>query len=75
MIEQIRQCVSDHMEYETLEVTGGDGRFEIQIVAEAFRELSRVKQQQLVYASIKHLISDGSLHAVTIKAQAPAKSD
>jgi len=75
LIDKIRDCVSEHIKHDSLEVTGEGGRFEISIVAEAFRGLNRVKQQQLVYASIKHLIGDGSVHAVTINAQAPGAAD
>lgn len=75
MIDQIRECVSEHIDHDSLEVTGEGGRFEITIVAEAFRGLNRVKKQQLVYASIKHLIGDGSVHAVTINAQEPSCAD
>lgn len=75
MIEQIRQSITDQIAFEQLDVTGEGGRYEISIVAEAFRDLNRVKQQQLVYACIKHLISDGSVHAVTINAQLPSSAD
>jgi|TARA_B110000263_G_scaffold235079_1_gene233248 acid stress-induced BolA-like protein IbaG/YrbA len=41
------------------------------VTSDAFVGMSRVKQQQTVYASIDAYISDGRLHAVTIKAQIP----
>lgn len=71
MREQIHACVSAAIECVELDVEGEGGRYEVAIVSEAFRGLNRVKQQQLVYATIKHLISDGSVHAITIKASAP----
>ena len=71
MIEQISTCIRDAIECESLDVQGEGGRFDIVIVAEVFRGMSRVKQQQTVYATINHLISDGSVHAVTIRASAP----
>jgi len=46
----------------------------ITVVSTAFENLSRVKKQQLVYACIEDYISDGRLHAVTIRALTPAES-
>jgi acid stress-induced BolA-like protein IbaG/YrbA len=54
-----------------VEVRGGDGRYEVIIVSEAFRDLSRVKRQQLVYGCLTDHIKDGSVHAVTIQAKTP----
>lgn len=43
----------------------------IEVVSRHFDGLSRVKQQQAVYSCIDEYISDGRLHAVTIKASIP----
>ena len=43
----------------------------ISVVSPAFEGLSRVQQQQKVYACIDAFIKDGSLHAVTIRASTP----
>jgi acid stress-induced BolA-like protein IbaG/YrbA len=44
----------------------GAGHFEIEVVAEAFAGLSRVKQQQLVYGAIAPLLrgDDAPVHAI-----------
>lgn len=47
-------------------------RAQIEVVSDAFAGLSRVKQQQAVYAVIGDFVSDGRLHAVTIRARVPA---
>ena len=52
-----------------VEVDGN--RADIRVTSEVFRGMSRVKQQQAVYACIEDYISDGRLHAVNIKAQLP----
>jgi acid stress-induced BolA-like protein IbaG/YrbA len=53
----------------------GDGsRMQIRVVSPAFVGLSRVGKQQLVYAAIAELISEGQLHAVTIQALTPDES-
>jgi acid stress-induced BolA-like protein IbaG/YrbA len=47
-------------------VPRGAGHFEIEVVSAAFAGLSRVKQQQLVYAAIAPLMSgpEAPVHAV-----------
>jgi len=47
-------------------VTGGPGHFEIRVASNAFEGKSRVKQQQLVYGAIAHLMAGGDapVHAV-----------
>ncbi len=72
MIEEIKSSITAELEFSELEVTGEGGRYEIYIVSELFAGMSRVKKQQTVYAPIKPLLADGSVHAVTIKAMAPA---
>lgn len=46
--------------------TGGPGHFEIRVVSPVFADKSRVKQQQLVYSAIAHLMAgaDAPVHAV-----------
>ncbi len=43
----------------------------ITVVSREFEGMSRVRKQQAVYACIDHLIADGSLHAVSIRALTP----
>jgi acid stress-induced BolA-like protein IbaG/YrbA len=57
-----------------VEARGDDHRMDIRVVSGAFAGLSRVKQQQLVYAAISDLISAGRLHAVTIAALTPGQA-
>ncbi len=73
MIEQIRSCIEAELTFSELEVEGEGGRYEIYIVSELFAGMSRVKKQQTVYGPIKGLLADGRVHAVTIKAFAPAE--
>jgi acid stress-induced BolA-like protein IbaG/YrbA len=46
-------------------------RASITVVSREFEGMSRVRKQQAVYACINHLIQDGTLHAVSIKALTP----
>ncbi len=54
-------------------VAESGGHYTITVVGAVFDGLRSVKRQQLVYASLKQLISDGSIHAVNINALTPAE--
>jgi len=73
VIEQIKTCIEAEIEFSQLDVQGEGGKYEIYIVSDLFEGMSRVKKQQAVYAPIKSLLADGSVHAVTIKALTPAE--
>ena len=46
----------------------------VQIVAERFEGVSRVKRQQMVYQYLNDAIATGAIHAVTIQARAPSET-
>lgn len=68
-IEQstLRDMIRDHLGEAEVEVTGEGNRFDVMVASAAFKGLSRVRQQQLVYEAIGDLIRDGTVHAVTIR--------
>jgi len=74
VIEQIKACIEAELNFSELDVQGEGGKYEIYIVSELFDGMNRVKKQQAVYAPIKGLLADGSVHAVTIKALTPAEA-
>jgi BolA protein len=51
-------------------VVTGETHFNVTIVAEAFKGLSRVAAQRLVYAALKDELA-GPVHALSVKASAP----
>ncbi|MBW2272587.1 MAG: BolA/IbaG family iron-sulfur metabolism protein [Deltaproteobacteria bacterium] len=64
---QIRECIAEAIEGAEIEVhSPSAGHFEIKVLSAAFEDLSRVKQQQLVYGAIAHLMSGTTppVHAV-----------
>ena len=63
--------IRDHLGDAQVEVTGEGNRFDLRVISAAFKGLSRVRQQQLVYEAIGDLIRDGAVHAVTIRAEEP----
>jgi acid stress-induced BolA-like protein IbaG/YrbA len=71
MNEAISQAVADGIEGAEVDVVLEGNRALITVVSPAFEGLSRVQKQQKVYACIDAFIKDGSLHAVTIRAQTP----
>jgi len=73
VIDQIKSCIEAEIEFSELDVQGEGGKYEIYIVSELFEGMNRVKKQQAVYAPIKSLLADGSVHAVTIKALTPSE--
>lgn len=50
----------------------GDGRhFEAVVVSPAFEGQTMVKEQQMVYAALGDRITDGTIHALSIRAYTP----
>lgn len=65
--DQVRAAIESGMEASAVSVTAvSAGHFEIDVVSAAFEGLPRVKQQQLVYRTIQHLMAGDSapVHAV-----------
>jgi acid stress-induced BolA-like protein IbaG/YrbA len=54
-----------------VEVVLDGNRASITVVSEVFQGMNRVQKQQAVYACIDSFISDGRLHAVSIRALTP----
>jgi len=67
IIEQLRGSVLEALPGSQVEVTtGGPGHFELRVTSSAFVGKNRVKQQQLVYGAIGHLMAGNSapVHAI-----------
>jgi acid stress-induced BolA-like protein IbaG/YrbA len=67
IIEEIRSSILESIPDALVEVqTGGPGHFEIRVTSAVFEGENRVRQQQLVYGAITHLMSGSSplVHAV-----------
>ena len=65
--EQIRRAIAEALPAATIEVRPqGPGHFEIAVTDVAFAGKPRVRQQQLVYGAIAHLMSGANapVHAV-----------
>ncbi len=67
IIEQMRAAIESVLECRELSIdSGSPGHFVIRVVSDAFADLGRVKQQQLIYGAIAHLMQgDGApVHAI-----------
>lgn len=65
--EALRAAIREAIPEGEIEVgSGGPGHFQIRVVSPVFRGRSRVKQQQLVYGAIAHLMSGANapVHAI-----------
>jgi len=69
----IEQLLKDQLGLTEVKVKSEGNHFQIIAVGDCFEGLSRVKQQQKVYAPLKEMIADNTIHAVSIKAFTPEK--
>lgn len=69
----IEQLLRQKLSLKEVYVTQEGNHFTIIAVGECFQGLSRVKQQQTVYAPLKSLIADNVMHAVSIKSFTPTQ--
>jgi len=71
MNEEIARAVRDRLPDAEVTAAVDGNRALITVISPTFAGMSRVAKQQAVYACIDHLIQDGTLHAVTIRALTP----
>lgn len=71
--EDIKQLLEAALVDCQVEVTINGSHCDVTAVGVVFEGLRAVKRQQMVYAGLNHLIADGTLHAVNIKALTPAE--
>jgi len=56
-----------------VQVTGDGSHFEAIVIGDMFTDMSPVKKQQAVYATVNERITSGELHALSIKTYTPAE--
>ena len=66
----IRQCIESGLECDHVEVAGDGHHFEAIIVSPRFRDISRVRQHQLVYAALGERMRE-EIHALSMKTLTP----
>lgn len=70
-IQHIEQLLTEQLQLVEVKVTADGSHYAVLAVGECFDGVSRVKQQQMVYAPLMAAIADGSIHAVSIKTFTP----
>ncbi|CDH07455.1 putative transcriptional regulator (BolA family) [Xenorhabdus bovienii str. oregonense] len=71
--DEIKEVLMKALALDDVIVSGDGSHFQVIAVGEFFDDLSRVKQQQAVYAPLMEYIADNRIHAVSIKTYTPAK--
>lgn len=69
--KQVEDVLTQALALDFVKVKANGSHYEVIGVGSCFEGVSRVKQQQMVYAPLMEKISDGTLHAVSIKAYTP----
>lgn len=68
---EIKDVLMNALALEEVQVTGDGSHFQVIAVGELFGTMSRVKQQQAIYAPLMEYIADNRIHALSIKAYTP----
>ncbi|CNJ67404.1 BolA family iron metabolism protein IbaG [Yersinia aldovae] len=68
---EIKDVLMNALALQEVHVTGEGSHFQVIAVGELFADMSRVKQQQAVYAPLMEYIADNRIHALSIKAYTP----
>ncbi|MCP9268088.1 BolA family iron metabolism protein IbaG [Xenorhabdus sp. XENO-1] len=71
--DEIKEVLMKALALDDVIVSGDGSHFQVIAVGELFDGLSRVKQQQTVYAPLMEYIANNRIHAVSIKTYTPAK--
>ncbi len=69
--EEVIEILQSALSLQELKVKSEGTHYQIIAVDERFAQMSRVKRQQLVYSPLSEKISDGTIHAVSIKTFTP----
>lgn len=71
--EQLKQLIQEKLACQHIEVSGDGRHFEAIIVSDLFEGKLPVKRQQLVYAVLGEKITDGDVHAFSMKTYTPSQ--
>lgn len=69
--EQIEKLIKEGMPDADAYVEGDGTHFNALVISPAFKDCSRIKRQQMVYATVKKFLEDGSLHALSLRTLTP----
>ncbi|MDP8177760.1 BolA family protein [Pasteurella skyensis] len=66
-LKKIEEMLNSALELDEVYVQGDGSHFGVIAVSDSFASLSKVKQQQMVYAPLADLFATNTIHALTIK--------
>ncbi|BCV65325.1 MULTISPECIES: BolA family protein [Shewanella] len=71
--KEIEQVLKDSLSLTEVYVSAEGSHFKIVAVGECFDGMSRIKQQQAIYAPLMDKITSGEMHALSIKTFTPTQ--
>lgn len=71
--KQIENVLLEALSLEEVHVSQEGTHYKILAVGDCFENVSRVKQQQMIYGPLMDHITSGELHAISINAFTPAQ--
>ncbi|MDH2924183.1 BolA family transcriptional regulator [Nicoletella semolina] len=66
-LKTIEDILRNSLDLDEVYVQGENSHYGVIAVSDAFASLSKVKQQQMVYAPLADLFATNAIHALTIK--------
>ncbi|GAA5194408.1 BolA family protein [Ferrimonas gelatinilytica] len=71
--KELEHRLQEALQLAEVHVKAEGTHYTVVAIGDAFEGLTKVKRQQAVYAPLTDKITDGTLHALTIKAFTPAE--
>ncbi|MCC5855822.1 MAG: BolA family transcriptional regulator [Idiomarina sp.] len=71
--QAIEVLLKEQLNLDEVHVRAEGSHYQVIAVSEQFADLSRVKQQQMIYGPLNEKIADGTIHAVSIKVFTPER--
>ncbi len=68
--EDIKKLIEEGIPGAKVEVNGDGYKYEATVISDQFADLNTMKQHQMVYATVNHLITSGQVHALSLKTAA-----
>jgi len=68
---EVEELLMKELSLDEVHIKAEGTHYQVIAVSDQFAELSRVKQQQLIYGPLNDKIADGTIHALTIKVFTP----
>lgn len=65
-LSNILKLTFDESEFKIVDLAGDDDHYELQIISSKFKEMSKLKQHQMVYEVLKDVVGT-KLHALALK--------